>query len=438
MQRLRRYQVWILAGLLLVFGGLFVVRGPARALYQGADLAHLYAASALWANGGNPYDGEQCVGLMEQAGYPKPGHVSNGSFYPPPTLAVMAPLGMLGWEAARLVWLVVNLLGCAALVWALAAWLGFEQAWLRWSLATLIVLAWGPIATALSLGQLSIAAAAGVFAGLVLMQRGKAGWAGLLIALGCLIKPQLGLGFLLLVALHRQWRALLIASVLIAGVSALGVGRLMLTAPGWAGELASNIANDQASGNVLDASLQGPLRYQMIDLRPLLHLVLPRAWVNLSALFVVAVLAGLALWKLMRAGLSRYALLAASGVGLLMLLPVYHRYYDAVLLMPLLALVVNALVRDRSDRLMGVIALAMLPLVQPLPSLLAVLHQKGVIPEALHASWPWQQLVLQHQSWCLLIAAIVLVVWTIRRVPGQGTDPATSMAPIPPADRSAR
>jgi len=51
----------------------------------------------------------------------------------------------------------------------------------------------------------------------------------------------------------------------------------------------------------------------------------------------------------------------------------------------------------------------------PLPAILAVLRQKGVNSEALHASWPWQHLVLQHQSWCLLIAAVALVGWTWTR-----------------------
>lgn len=405
----------ILIGLLLIFGAVFVMRGPARAIDGGADLAHLYAASVLWLDGGNPYDGAQCVQAMQQAEHPKPGHVANGSFYPPPTIAALSPLGLMGWDAARLVWLVINLGCCAVLVWALAGWLKLEPATTRGLLALLIVVAWGPVMTVLSLGQLSIAAAACVFAGLILLDRDKPWLAGVLIAVGCLIKPQLGLGFLLLVAFRRDWLAMGVAVVLIAVVSGVGIGRLMMTAPDWSSQMANNIARDQAPGKVLDASLAGPFRYQLSDLRPLLHLILPGAWVNLSALLVVALLAAAALWKLMRIGLHRHALLAMSGVGLLVLLPVYHRWYDAVLLLPLLALVVNSLMHDRRDGLMLIIALTMLPLFFPLPATLATLHRKGVIPESLHDAWPWQHLVLQHQSWCLLIAALALIAWTYRR-----------------------
>lgn len=411
-----RRPIWILAGLLVIFVSVFVVRGPMRAAGGGADLAHVYAASVLWLEGGNPYDGEQCVEAMRQAGYDNPEHVANGSFYPPPTIAALAPLGLMGWDAARLFWLAINLGGCAMLVWALAYWLDVQDTRARWLLAALVVVAWGPVATTLSLGQLAIVSAACAFVGLVLLDRGRVWLPGLLIGISCLVKPQLGLGFLLLVLLRRDWRAAGIAAVFIAVVSSVGVGRLIMTAPDWAEGLARNIASEQAGGAVLDASLDGPVRYQMIDLRPLLHLVLPGAWVNVSALLLTAVFAGAALWKLLRAGLSRHMLLAVSGVGLLVLLPVYHRYYDAVLLLPLLVLVFNALAHDRRDMLMVVIALAMLPMVLPLPAILAVLHQKSIVPQALHSSWPWQNVVLQVQSWCLLIATVGLVVWTWRKI----------------------
>lgn len=411
----RRSQHLILIGLLLLFGTVFVVRGPVRAVDGGEDLAHLYAASVLWLEGGNPYDGERCVEVMERVGHPDPSHVANGSFYPPSTIATLSVLGLMGWDASRLAWLAVNLACCAVLVWALAGWLQLDSAASRWMAAVLILIAWGPVMTALSLGQLSITAAAGIFAGLICLERGRPWLAGVLLAIGCLIKPQLGLGFLVLVGLRRQWFALGISVALIALVTGLGIWRLMVAAPDWASLLVGNIEQDQAPGQVLDASLGGPLRHQMIDIRPLLHLVLPTAWVNISALLLVGVMAAVAIWRLLRVGLHRYALLASAGVGLLVLLPVYHRVYDATVLLPLLALVINRLLCCRRDALMVVIATLILPLSLPLPSILVVLNQRGVIPDSIHSAWFWEHVVLQHQSWCLLLASIALIAWTYRR-----------------------
>ena len=409
-----RNQYGVLIGLLVVFGAVFVLRGPVRAFTGGADLEHLYAAASVWLSGGNPYDGAQCVEAMRQAGAADPQRVGNGSFYPPPTIAVLSPLGTLGWDVARLTWLAINMIGCGVLIWALSHWLKISSLSRRWMLAALILLTWAPVMTALSLGQLSITAASCLFAGLILLEKGRAYLPGLLIAAGCLIKPQLGLGFLVLLGLRRDWLALGVAVVAIALFTGIGISRLMQTAPAWSSTLADNLAREQAPGGMLDASIGGAMRYQMCDVRPLFHLVLPGEWVSLAALLFVAVLAAIAIVKLIWLGIARHTLLAVSGVGLLVLLPVYHRVYDAVLLLPLLALVVNQLMRQRSDGLMALIGLMMLPLFLPLPSLLAVMHGRGVIPDNLHNNGLWRHVVLQHQSWCLLIAAVALVVWTCR------------------------
>lgn len=418
MTQSNRRQAWILAILLMAFAALFVWRGPMRALAQSADLAHLYAASVLWIEGGSPYDGEQCVDALQRAGHGNPSHVANGSFYPPPTIAALAPLGLAGWELAKLIWLLMNLLAATVVVWALANWLKIESSPVRWLVAALLVVIWGPAATTLSLGQLSLVSAACAFAGLVLADRGKSWSPGVLIAMACLIKPQLGLGFFLLIALRREWRATALALGLMMVVSAVGIGRLMMTTPDWASQLASNLTSNQSPGQMLDSSLHSPMRFQMIDLRPILHLVLPDGLINLAALLIVALLAGLAIVKLFRIGLKEHTLLAVSGVGLLLLMPVYHRYYDAVLLLPLLVLAVNTLACHRYDWLMLVIALSMLPLVFPLPAMLSVMHQKAVVSDALAQSWAWRHLLLQIHSWVLLVAALALVAWTLRKPEG--------------------
>lgn len=410
-------QQGILIGLLMIFGVVFVARGPLRAIDGGTDLVHLYAAAVVWLEGGSPYDGQQCADAMAHAGYSNPQHVASGSYYPPPTIAALSPLGLMSWESARLVWLSLNLIACGVLVWALTCWLTVLQGSSRGMLAVLLVIAWGPAMTALSLGQLSIVASALIFSGLILLDRGKPWIAGLLLAAGCLIKPQLGLGFLLLIALRREWLTLGVGLALIAMVTGLGIGRLMLTTPDWAGQMAGNIANDQTMGLVLDASPDAPMRFQMIDLRPLLYLLVSEAWVGFSALLVAASLAAVAIVKLLRLGIQRHVLLATAGVGLLVLLPVYHRAYDAMLLLPLLALVINHVRRAPRDRLMMLIGLAMLPLFLPLPAILAVVRQRGLISDNLYHTWLWQNVVMQHQSWCLLIASIALVVWTWRISP---------------------
>ncbi|MFK7788877.1 MAG: glycosyltransferase family 87 protein, partial [Phycisphaeraceae bacterium] len=368
-------------------------------------------------------DGDACVALIRRAGHPKPTHVADGSLYPPPTLAVLSPLGVMDWQTARLVWLAINLFACIALVWALANWLSIKDVWVRWLTASLLVMAWGPVSTSLSLGQLSLVAGASGLVGMVLLDRGKALPAGLLIGLGCLIKPQLGLGFVLLVALRMDWRALSGALGLIVVGLGVAIGRLMSGVPDWAGQLSSNIMRYSAEDGVMDASVDAVMRYQMIDLRPLMHLVVPERFVGLASLAVVGFLAALALRWLLPMGLRRHTLLAVSGVGLLTLMPVYHRYYDAVLLLPLLVLVVNAICNRPIDRLVWVLAIPLLPLFFPLPAMFATIGNRGVLPGGLADAWLWQNGVMLHQAWCLLVLLLALVWWTARRARAKaGTD----------------
>ena len=410
----RNYRV--LVALLIILGGLFLMRGPVRAVSGGSDLVHLYVAAALFVEGGDPYSGQACVDRAGEAGYPNPDHVADGSFYPLPTLAALAPLGMMGWPVARLVWLVLNLIACVVLVWSVAQWLAVREPRMRWLVAVLLVVAWGPVATTLSLGQLSLVPPAMICAALVLLDRGRTVWAGVLIGVASVVKPQLGLGFLVLLPFMCAWRALGAGVLTIVAIWLVAFVRVY-AAHGISFDYSPipySVGNSLMEGGMMDASLNGPFRYQMIDLNPLLHIFLLQPIVTPLAFLIVALLAFAALARLIRLGVRRHLLLAASGVGLLLLLPVYHRYYDAVLLIPLLVLVVNELLRDRRNTTAWVVGLAMLPLFFPIPALLARLVQRGTVPESLADNALWQHVLMQHQSWCLLIATIALVVWTWR------------------------
>ncbi|MGB0766514.1 MAG: glycosyltransferase family 87 protein [Phycisphaeraceae bacterium] len=414
MDRSERRIATVLIGLLLVFGGLFVVRGPLRAVDGSRDLAHLYAASALWLEGGNPYSGEACVERMRSEDLAGPEFLNPGSYYPPPSLAALSPLALVDLATARWFWMGLNLLLCGVLIWALSHWLSVQRLAMGWLIAAVLVVAWGPVATTISQGQLALVPAACAFAGLVLVERRRPWVAGVLLGIACLIKPQLGLGFLLLIGLRREWAALAAGLMVIAGVSAIGVGRLMATVPDWVQQLSANIAVDHGRDEMLDPSPGARYRHQMIDLRPIVYLVVPAIWVGKSVIAIVALLAGIAIWRLMRAGLSGYTLLSVSGVGLLLMLPVYHRYYDAVMLLPLLVLVLNVLRERPGDRLIWLIGLLVLPLVLPLSAALRTLEKGGRLPSGLAETWLWENGVMQHHSWCLLFASVALVVWTWR------------------------
>src|SRR5690606_32496529 len=90
------------------------------------------------------------------------------------------------------------------------------------------------------------------------------------------------------------------------------------------------------------------------------------------------------------------------------LLPVYHRVYDAgLLLLPLgWALLARRPVTARHRRL----ALWLLvPFLLPGVSILERLEDTGFVFAGVTKSWWWQALVIPHQVWTLLALAIVLL-----------------------------
>ncbi len=90
------------------------------------------------------------------------------------------------------------------------------------------------------------------------------------------------------------------------------------------------------------------------------------------------------------------------------LLPVYHRFYDAALLVvPLCWLMGSAKSRLKRSAATGLAAIAVFFL--PGGSLLETLRDRGTIPSALDQAGWWNSFVMAHAVWCLLALGIVLL-----------------------------
>ena len=403
--------------LLLLLAGQFVLRGPWRGLHGGAEYAYIYSASRAWLDGAQPYNLDACIAQLADAGHPNPRQLDEGALYPPATLPVFATLAWMDWSAALPLWVGINLLATATLMLVLYHWLPTTLAPRPRALLALgLVLAWSPIHTAFFVGQLSILVAALISAGLLLVQRRRPGLAGVLIGVACAAKPQLALGFLVLLALGRYWKALLSGGLTLALLAILAVVRLNQTAPGWVAQFRANLAEASAGNGIVSAGPDATLRFQMLDLRPILFGLTDNATLVSAISFGLVLLAGgLAVARLLRLGIREHWLLAGAGVALLMLLPVYHRYYAAVILLPLIGWVAAYCVNTRRDRLGWVLALCLLPFAVPGTTMLWKLQQRGSLPGALTDTWLWTYGVLQHQTWCLLVILVLLLAWLYRR-----------------------
>jgi hypothetical protein len=206
-------------------GLLFVLAGRiAEVRHLGLeDYVAYWSAGRVNAQGGNPYSPSTLLPLQQELGWSQ--EFPDMMYYPPWTLALVMPFGLLPFAISRLLWFLVHvgvMLLCADRLWDYYR----GPVRLRW-LAWLISLAFVPTLIALRMGQIGPVLLLGIVGFLCLEKRGWDGWAGALLALAA-IKPQLlylfGLAVVLWAVDRRRWRVL--AGGAAMAVAATGVAWL--------------------------------------------------------------------------------------------------------------------------------------------------------------------------------------------------------------------
>lgn len=427
----KRGIVLLCAALVVIGLGWFTWRGPVRAWTTGSnDLALLHSGAMAWLKGTSPYLPEQLDPLYLGAGgrpdyapgvrgtqewiYPP----SADLLYPPPTFALLWPIGLLSWSGAKLAWILVNALSTAAIAWSLVRIAGWRWSEWRSLLLAALVLIFMPVTTTIAHGQTALPPAALVFLAQAARLSGRGRLCGLLLGVAVCLKPQVGLIFLGYELVKGRWKNALAGAIAAAVVSAVGIGRLMMAGVPWLAQLRENVRlfTTAAAGDPTGAN---PFRYQMLNLHPLLHEAIADRTVVTALVWALVGGAGLlylALWRPWKE--DRRELVSLSLAGVASLLVVYHRAYDAVLILPALVWCLDGLpgralspVSRRSPGwLIGMVAAMLGVFFVPGPSALFVLARDGRIPAALSAHWSWEPLFLMHQVWALLVLGGLMLV----------------------------
>jgi hypothetical protein len=436
---LARAAIWLLLAAVLWYAW----RGPVAAWSGFSDFALVYGQARVWAQGGDPYDHPTLLAAMAAAGVDAPASFDRErwpAIYPPTMHPLMAPLALLPWVVAKAIWLVLNV---AATLLVIA--LSVRLAGLRGTAAVLFAagaLAFAPLLSGIAKGQLALVSLVlALDAWSMARQRegasGRGGWlAGVLLGLGMALKPQIAGVVWLALVWRGRWRAALTGAAVAAGVGAVGAGWLWFNDVAWLEGLRANLA-DNAVGGSGDPTSANPLRFQLINLHYLLAVLLgdDRAVIDWGVRITAGLLAGAALvlsWLAARRrrgaqGLEAQGrgaqgleardrdvqdadLLLLGVLAAVSLLAVYHRAYDAVLLYPAAAWSVReAWIGCRCARgRLGVLSVWVLAVfLLPGAALPHLLAERGLVPAALADSWFWQAVVLPHQVWALLAAAVL-------------------------------
>jgi glycosyl transferase family 87 len=405
-------------------GAEFMVRGPVRAVRtatQFNDFLSPYIQANAWIRGLDPYSPQTLLKLWPaQAPHFSflPKEVANGTLvanrgiptaYPITALVLVAPFSLLPWNVAYAIWLAINLVLFPVTVCVLLSLAGVSYREPAGILLTAAALALAPFHTGIVTGNVSMVAIELSVIAIWAARRRRDVATAVLLAIAAGLKPQIGLCFLLYYLVRRRWRIVGVGLALLAGLAAVGLFRLDFGHTPWLG----NYLNDNhillETGVLGNFTSINPTRFGLINLQVALYPLLGSIGltngvaVSVGVIFLIAWLIGMA----RRCGDDEFELLDLSAIAVISLLPIYHRFYDAALLIFPLGWVILSFGRSRRFAVFSL--LLMLPFLIPGGTLLETMESSGRIPSALAHRWWWEMIVMPHQVWLLLLLGVLLL-----------------------------
>ncbi len=200
----------------------FGIIGIGREGQLNADGGVLYAAGRAWLKGLNAYNHDmltQSVVAIKEIGNLK----DAAFFYPPQSAAFCMFVGLFDYSVAKFVWLGLNLLSMAAIVFMTVSTINQHQNNHKNQLGSLVMAAMiigNPFtAHVVWMGQTSLMAFAGTMAAWYFSQRQKFVLAGICLGIAS-FKPQLCLLLGIWFLLERNWKILAVAFATVTIMSA--------------------------------------------------------------------------------------------------------------------------------------------------------------------------------------------------------------------------
>ncbi len=404
--------LWIL---LFLAATEFVMRGPVRFLREPTnwnDLSQNYTASKLWLNGQSPSDPRNFSVLWKREAGSRLDLTDIRTHLAPPLggLVVLAPIAAFPWKAAKILWLVVLLSSFAAMVWALALAGGFR--WREDNLRTVAFIAacfaLAPFQTGIASGNTSILVIGLCAVAIWAAHRHNDITAGILFGVACGVKPQIGAFLVLYYLIQRRWKLFFTAVASTGALVAVAVLYLWIRGASWMLDYLNNAKGFVTANSIDDFSAANPIRFTLINLQvPFFSMTGQSKAANLLALAVGGILVCAWIYLVVRSRGRAPELLSLAAISIIALLPVYHRFYDAgLLVVPLCWCLLPA---RRTKRVATLALLLMIPFLAPGTAFLQQIAAHGRIPDAIVHAWWWDRVLMPHESWILLLLCLVLL-----------------------------
>jgi hypothetical protein len=396
----------------------FIVRGPTSYILTPSaeqDFTPLYLAAGAWVKGLNPYDYTSFREIWNVSGG-KPNGIPDARIfpimYPISIFPLLAPLTLLGWPKAKIIWLLINQI---ALFGQLAALLKLSKIKYNDSRALLLfggAIVLSPVHTAIALGQPIILTTFCAVLSLLAATEDRKFPAAILLGLSVALKANVGIFFLLFYGINRQWHIVRSSFFVIIIIGVIGISRLGWENLTWLNTWQENIQSSYSPGSINDPTGNNPKNHQFLNLDYPLHTMIKS---RLGVHGIVILITSIGVYFIFR-GIRTSKdffndLYGLNVITLFGLLPIYHRFCDASILTLLLALIMT-MITTRLDRLGRNLIWLVFPFSIPGTFVLFDLGSRGIIPHSIVSKWWWTIFIMPHQVY-LLISIIILLTFII-------------------------
>lgn len=409
--------LWYAGVAFAVLAAVFMLwRGPVRSAAPGgsSDFSLIWMSTRSWWVGESPYTVEATDRVWAahggMAGEAAPNErIPALLVYPPTTFPVLAAWCLADWPTARTLWATTGVVLLIASVVLLLGLAGLSPRRASWWFAAGGMLLLFPGQTGISVGQPIALVVFLIVWAQALRRVDRSLASGIALGLAAAVKPQIGLPFLVYEAGRGRWRTFIMGLVTLGMIACIGVWVLRSSGVDWLPQWRDNLRTLATSDNG-SSGLANPIRYQLINLHLWLHgfLADPRT-VGVLVWGVVLGLCGAYLAFDRFRPENRSELLSLSMVGATSLMIVYHRSYDALVLLFPAALLAQRVASGRRDLAEIALGLCLAVFLVPGPTALDWLADKGKIPAAIVQSPLWNGLLIPHTAITILALTVVLV-----------------------------
>ena len=338
---------------------------------------------------------------------------------PPTSFTVLGPYVRLSWtHATKLyVWMCTGLY--VLLVYLLALEVGETWSSPRRLLFACYSLALAPVQTGIHEANMSVMAFLLCGYALLLARRRSDIPAAVLLTLSLFLKPTVGFTLILLFVCTRRWRIVSICAGLGAALATLTVLHMRHIDPAWRADYQHALALVVSKDGPGSFVSQSAAKFDLLNLQvPFYQVAHNAAAANIAAWGVTIALALAWAIQILRKPRGEWSWADAGAIGLVSLLPIYQRNYNAAILIFCLLWAFRHWERRTAK---GILALSAVFLAPGVALLRAAINPH--LPQAVTSSYLWNTLVMPHTSLvlipltCLMLVAMRTPARATRRLP---------------------